>query len=78
MEAKEAELDENIRRKDLTWQEHAAAVKELYELAERAKVKEVRYQAATQLDDPAKGAVILAQTLPQSIADTAREVLVVA
>lgn len=73
LEAKEAELDENIRRKDLTWQEHAAAVKELHELRSAQK-QEVRYQA-TQLDDPAKGAVILAQTLPQSIADTAREVL---
>ena len=32
LEAMEAELDENIRRKDLTWQEHAAAVKALHEL----------------------------------------------
>ena len=73
LEAKEAELDENIRRKDLTWQEHAAAVKELHELRSAQK-REVRYQA-TRLDDPAKGAVIIAQTPPQSIADTAREVL---
>lgn len=32
IEAEEAELDENIRRKDLTWQEHAAAVERLHNL----------------------------------------------
>lgn len=31
-EAEEAELDENLRRRDLTWQEHAAAVKRLHML----------------------------------------------
>jgi DNA modification methylase len=29
LEAEEAQLDENLRRKDLTWQEHAAAVQRL-------------------------------------------------
>jgi ParB-like chromosome segregation protein Spo0J/DNA modification methylase len=29
LDAEEAELDENLRRKDLTWQEHAAALKRL-------------------------------------------------
>ena len=29
LQAEEAELDENLKRKDLTWQEHAAAVKRL-------------------------------------------------
>ena len=32
IEAKEAELEENIRRVDLSWQERAAAMSELYEL----------------------------------------------
>ena len=32
LDAEEAELDENLRRKDLTWQEHAAALKRLHEL----------------------------------------------
>ncbi|MCA3705034.1 MAG: ParB N-terminal domain-containing protein, partial [Methylobacterium sp.] len=32
--AEEAELDENLRRKDLTWQEHAAAVARLHKLRE--------------------------------------------
>jgi ParB-like chromosome segregation protein Spo0J len=35
LEAEEAELEENVRRKDLTWQEHARAVKRLADL--RAK-----------------------------------------
>ena len=73
LEAKEAELDENIRRMDLTWQEHAAAVKELHELRSAQK-QAVRYEAS-QLPDPAKGAAILSQVAPQTIADTAQEVL---
>ena len=73
LEAKEAELDENIRRMDLTWQEHAAAVKELHELRSAQK-QAVRYEAS-RLYDPAKGAVILSQVAPQTIADTAKEVL---
>ena len=32
LEAEEAELDENLKRKDLTWQEHAAAVARLHKL----------------------------------------------
>lgn len=32
LDAEEAELDENLRRKDLTWQEHAAALKRLGQL----------------------------------------------
>lgn len=32
LEAEEAELDENLKRKDLTWQEHAAAVARLHNL----------------------------------------------
>ena len=32
LDAEEAELDENLRRKDLTWQEHAAALKRLQAL----------------------------------------------
>lgn len=73
LEAMEAELDENIRRKDLTWQEHAAAVKALHELRSAQK-QVVRYEAS-QLPDPAKGAAILSQVAPQTIADTAQEVL---
>lgn len=32
LEAEEAELDENLKRKDLTWQEHAAATARLHKL----------------------------------------------
>ena len=32
IQAEEAELEENVRRKDLTWQEHAAAVRRLADL----------------------------------------------
>jgi DNA modification methylase/ParB-like chromosome segregation protein Spo0J len=43
IEAEEAELDENLRRKDLTWQEHAAAV---------ARVQALRVkQAGKRRDD---------------------------
>ena len=73
LEAMEVELDENIRRKDLTWQEHAAAVKALHELRTAQKVA-VRYDAS-QIPDPAVGAAIIAATPPHSIADTAKEVL---
>lgn len=35
--AEEAELDENLKRKDLTWQEHSAAVKRLDDLRRKQK-----------------------------------------
>ena len=71
LEAMEAELDENIRRKDLTWQEHAAAVKALHEL---------RSAQRSEHNDIVAGTTALCGTpipaLPaHTIADTAREVL---
>ena len=71
LEAKEAELDENIRRMDLTWQEHAAAVKELHEL---------RSAQRSEHNDIVAGTTALCGTpipaLPaHTIADTAQEVL---
>lgn len=39
LEAEEAELDENLRRRDLTWQEHAAAVEKLHKLRSAQKVE---------------------------------------
>lgn len=71
LEAKEAELDENIRRMDLTWQEHAAAVKELHEL---------RSAQRSEHNDIVAGTTALCGTpipaLPaQTIADTAQEIL---
>ena len=72
LEAKEAELDENIRRMDLTWQEHAAAVKELHELRSAQKIEkqvEAHIEAGCDPDTQA----LRYET--QTIADTAQEVL---
>lgn len=57
LEAEEAELDENLRRKDLTWQEHSQATRKLHLL--RAKQKLL---TASPFED-----------LPQTIAETTRE-----
>lgn len=48
LEAEEAELDENLKRKDLTWQEHAAAVARLHKLRQnqvRELNKDLPYEA---------------------------------
>lgn len=60
--AEEAELDENIKRVDLTWQEHAAAVKRLHELRSKQVAAVI---AATPASVPAP--------TPHTIADTAEE-----
>lgn len=39
LEAEEAELDENLRRRDLTWQEHASAVGRLHELRKNQRAE---------------------------------------
>lgn len=62
LEAEEAELDENLKRRDLTWQEHAAAVARLHAL--RGAQKEEAYK---QSDSPTTPAPY------QSVADTAEE-----
>ena len=80
LEAMEAELDENIRRKDLTWQEHAAAVKALHELrtaqAEQASLRLMRtgegYNVGRVDEDSITEAL---GTIQHTVADTAREVL---
>ncbi len=61
LEAEEAELDENLKRKDLTWQEHAAAVARLHRLRQGQQVEK-----AVKLQTP-----LVAQTY----ADTALELL---
>lgn len=61
LEAEEAELDENLKRRDLTWQEHAAAVKRLHELRSAQKVEKAAQTGQTHI--------------PQSYADTALELL---
>lgn len=70
LEYEEAELDENLKRKDLTWQEHAAAVARLHEL--RQAQKDVAYAEKVRSMGPApEPAPGLSQT--QTVADTARE-----
>lgn len=70
LEAEEAELDENLRRRDLTWQELADAHARLHGL--RSKQKNAAISAAI-----AEGALPAAvgqdKTPVQTIADTARE-----
>lgn len=61
LEAEEAELDENLKRKDLTWQEHAAAVARLHRLRQGQQVEK-----AVKLQTP---------ITPQTYADTALELL---
>jgi len=71
LEAEEAELDENIRRKDLTWQEHAQAVEKLHKLRNAQRQEKV-FQEVSKLEGPEKAAV--AAAIPrQTVADTARE-----
>lgn len=80
LEAMEAELDENIRRKDLTWQEHAAAVKALHDLrtaqAEQASLRLMRtgegYNVGRVDEDSITEAL---GTIQHTVADTAQEVL---
>lgn len=66
LEAEEAELDENLKRKDLTWQEHAAAVARLHKLREGQ-----RRLAAANENSPAAQQIAPLQT----VADTALEIM---
>lgn len=66
LEAEEAELDENLRRRDLTWQETADAHARLHAL--RTKQKE----AATGPAGAAPGNIL--PTPPHTVADTAKEI----
>lgn len=67
LEAEEAELDENLKRRDLTWQEHAAAVARLHAL--RSAQKEVKRAEAIEVIGEASSPATPAHT----IADTAEE-----
>ena len=63
LEAEEAELDENLKRKDLTWQEHAAAVARLHKLRNNQRLEANKTLPVTE------------RLLPQSYAETAEELL---
>jgi len=67
LEAEEAELDENLKRRDLTWQEHAAAVSRLHALRTAQRDAHV---AKTTL---AFGQAVAAAVPAHTVADTAKE-----
>ena len=76
LEAEEAELDENLKRRDLTWQEHAAAVQRLHIL--RGAQKEADWaeelQEAEDSGEELESTLALALNRPkQTIAETALE-----
>jgi DNA modification methylase len=67
LEAEEAELDENLQRRDLTWQEHAAATRRLHLLR----------QAQAEAQRPVGGGIPAPNSPPgpgHTVADTALEV----
>lgn len=71
LEAEEAELDENLRRKDLTWQEHAEATARLHNLRQaQADLTNVRLVAEAE----SRGEVP-PKLETQSYANTAEEIL---
>ena len=73
LEAEEAELDENLKRKDLTWQELAAAHARLHKL--RQKQQERAVEEALESGKLTGDASELAEKFPkQTYADTAKEV----
>lgn len=65
LEAEECELDENLKRRDLTWQEHAQAVARLHRLRER--------QMKTAVAE-ASGGMHSCGGSTWTVADTAKEV----
>lgn len=67
LEAEECELDENLKRRDLTWQEHAAAVARLHAL----RVTQKKEALAEEMD-PVTGSGN-GDVPQQTIADTAEE-----
>lgn len=67
LDAEEAELEENIRRRDLTWQEHAAATARLHALRQKQNDKAWEEAPAT-----GRGEATIPQK--QTVADTAKEI----
>lgn len=65
LEAEEAELDENLKRRDLSWQEHAAAVARLHKL--RLAQRQEENTVNLSIGEPVKVA--------HTVADTALEIM---
>lgn len=72
LEAEEAELDENLKRRDLTWQEHAAAVARLHAL--RTAQKSAARPSEPVLGPDGKPVFPFPKPKTQTVADTALEV----
>src|SRR5690606_24628687 len=73
LEAEEAELDENVGRRDLTWQEHAAAVERLHRLREAQAEQRMEAFAASP-ENAGADADAFAEAAPKhTVADTAEE-----
>lgn len=62
IELKEAELDENIKRVDLTWQERAAALNELMTLRRTQNPEVTRREVATEVADATDRSTAAAET----------------
>lgn len=74
LEAEEAELDENLKRKDLTWQEHAAATARLHALRQKQHPKLLTVVSDSDPEDPNLNKTITVGST-HTIADTAKELL---
>lgn len=72
LQAEEAELDENLKRKDLTWQEHAAAVARLHNL----RVQQNAIARNVVQNNPLLQEISGGMEVPplHTVADTAKEV----
>ena len=66
LEAEECELDENLKRRDLSWQEHAQAVARLHALRQAQNVE----RANVLIDEGTSGDLL---PEPHTVADTAEE-----
>lgn len=72
LEAEEAELDENLKRRDLTWQEHAAAVARLHALRGKQMAAEVS-RAEQELTETGATTSTVGEGDKWTVADTAEE-----
>jgi DNA modification methylase/ParB-like chromosome segregation protein Spo0J len=73
LEAEEAELDENLRRKDLTWQELAAAHERLHKLRQ-AQQEHALQEAIDSGKLHGDASEVAAQFPKHTVADTAKEI----
>lgn len=73
LEAEEAELDENLKRRDLTWQEHAAATARLHSLRVAQAAAAAPPIAELVLDSEGKPVFPFPKPRVHTVADTAKE-----